>query len=150
VVGTDRLLASGYFRGKAAQEKLIEESPVPFTIVRSTQFFEFVRRMADEATDGNTVRFAPVYFQPIAGDDVARAVGRVAVGPPVKGTVEIAGPERVRMDEFFRDVLAAGDDPRTVVADPDTTYFGADLAEQTLTAADDATLGETRYSDWKR
>jgi uncharacterized protein YbjT (DUF2867 family) len=149
VVGTERLLASGYFRGKAAQERLIEGSNVPYTIVRATQFFEFVRRMADEATDGDTVTFAPVAFQPIAGDDVAAAVGRIAVGEPVKGRVEIAGPERFRMDEFFRDALAARDDPRTVVADPHTLYFGAELSERTLVPDDDATLGGIRYRDWR-
>jgi uncharacterized protein YbjT (DUF2867 family) len=149
VVGTERLLASGYFRGKAAQERLIEGSNVPYTIVRATQFFEFVRRMADEATDGDTVTFAPVAFQPIAGDDVAAAVGRIAVGEPVKGRVEIAGPERFRMDEFFRDALAARDDPRTVVADPRTLYFGAELSEGTLVPDDDATLGGIRYRDWR-
>jgi uncharacterized protein YbjT (DUF2867 family) len=148
VVGTDRLQASGYFRGKAAQERLIENSTVPYTIVRATQFFEFVRRMADEATSGDTVTFAPVAFQPIAGDDVATAVARVALGEPVKGRVEIAGPERFRMDEFFRDTLAAQGDPRTVVADPHTGYFGAELSENTLVPDGDATLGEVRYSDW--
>ncbi|MEU8076455.1 SDR family oxidoreductase [Catellatospora citrea] len=148
VVGTDRLQQSGYFRAKSAQEKLIESSTVPYSIVHATQFFEFVRSMADAATDGGTVRFAPVLFQPIAGDDVARAVGRVAVGSPLNAMVEVAGPEQVRMDEFFRDALAERDDPREVVADADADYFGAELGERTLVAGPDAVVGEIRYRDW--
>src|SRR5918992_2162840 len=107
VVGTERLPDSGYFRAKIAQEKLIENSSIPYSIVHATQFFEFVRRIADDATAGGTVRMPPALFQPIAGDDVAQAVGRVSVGSPLNGTVEVAGPERFRMDEFFRDALAA-------------------------------------------
>ncbi|GAB4057516.1 SDR family oxidoreductase [Catellatospora paridis] len=148
VVGTDRLQQSGYFRAKSAQEKLIESSTVPYSIVHATQFFEFVRSMADAATDGSTVRFAPVLFQPIAGDDVAGAVGRVAVGTPLNGMVEVGGPEQVRMDEFFRDALAERGDPREVVADPNADYFGAELGERTLVASPGATIGETRYRDW--
>jgi uncharacterized protein YbjT (DUF2867 family) len=148
VVGTERLQQSGYFRAKSAQEKLIENSAIPYSIVHATQFFEFARRMADEATDGDTVRCAPVLFQPIAGDDVAQAVGRVAVGSPVNGMVEIAGPEQFRMDEFFRSALAARNDPRAVVTDPQARYFGAELGERTLLPGTDATLGEIRYSNW--
>jgi uncharacterized protein YbjT (DUF2867 family) len=148
VVGTERLQKSGYFRAKIAQEKLIKESGVPYSIVHATQFFEFVPRMADEGTDGSTVRFAPVLFQPMAGDDVARAVGRTAVGSPLNATVEVGGPEQFRMDEFFRDALAARNDPRTVVADPHASYFGTELGERTLVPEADATLGEIRYSDW--
>ncbi|MGW0590921.1 SDR family oxidoreductase [Streptosporangium sp. NPDC002607] len=148
VVGTERLPESGYFRAKIAQEKLIENSSIPYSIVHATQFFEFVRSIADAATDGGTVRMAPVLFQPIAGDEVAQAVGRISVGPPVNGRVEVAGPERFRMDEFFRDALAARDDPREVVTDPHARYFGAELGEGTLVPAGDAILGETRYGDW--
>jgi uncharacterized protein YbjT (DUF2867 family) len=146
VVGTARLQKSGYFRAKSAQEKLVENSAIPYSIVHATQFFEFVRQLADSATDGDSVRFAPVLFQPIAGDEVAQAVGRVALGAPVNGTVEVAGPEPVRMDEFFREVLR--EDPRTVVTDPHKSYFGAELAERTLLPGDDAIFGETRYRDW--
>jgi uncharacterized protein YbjT (DUF2867 family) len=150
VVGTDRLQQSGYFRAKAAQEKLIENSSIPYSIVRATQFFEFLRRMADSAADGDTVRFAPVLFQPMAGDDVAQAVGRISAGAPLHGTAEVAGPEQFRMDDFFREALAAQDDPRTVVADPGERYFGAELAERTLVPGAGALLGETRYRDWAR
>src|SRR6516164_7579865 len=115
---------SGYFRAKSAQEKLIENSAIPYSIVHATQFFEFVRSMADAAADGGTVRFAPVLFQPIAGDDVAQAVARISVNSPLNGIVEVAGPQQFRMDEFFRDVLAARGDPRAVVTDPSARYFG--------------------------
>ncbi|WP_440064683.1 SDR family oxidoreductase [Streptosporangium sp. OZ121] len=149
VVGTARLPQSGYFRAKVAQEKLIEDSSIPYSIVHATQFFEFTRGIADAATEGGTVRMAPVSYQPLAGDDVARVVGEVAVGPPVNGRVEVAGPERFRMDGFFLDALAAWDDPREVVADPHARYFGAELAEGSLVPeGDDAILGEIRYGDW--
>jgi uncharacterized protein YbjT (DUF2867 family) len=150
VVGTDRLQQSGYFRGKRAQETLIEKGPIPYSIVHATQFFEFVPRMAGDAAGGDTVRFAPVLFQPIAGDDVARAVARVALDPPVNGIVEVAGPEQFRMDEFFRAFLADRDDPRTVVTDPDVRYFGAELDERTLVPGTGAALGRIRYGDWVR
>lgn len=113
VVGTERLPESGYFRAKIAQETLIQESSIPYSIVHSTQFFEFVNSMADAASDGSTVRMAPVLVQPIAADDVAEAVGRVALGTPVKGTVEVAGPEQLRLDELIRRGLRARNDPRT-------------------------------------
>jgi uncharacterized protein YbjT (DUF2867 family) len=148
VVGTQRLLQSGYFRAKDAQEKLIEGSSIPYSLVHATQFFEFVRSIADAATDGDTVRLAPVGFQPIAGDDVAEAVGRVAVGSPLNATVEVAGPEQFRMDEFFRAALAERGDPRQVVADPRARYFGAELDERTLVPGAGATLGPTRYGAW--
>ncbi|WP_214102590.1 SDR family oxidoreductase [Acrocarpospora catenulata] len=148
VVGTERLPENGYFRAKIAQEKLIEKSSIPFSLVHSTQFFEFVRGIADEATDGTTVRIAPVLFQPIAGDEVAQAVGRVAVGSPLNGRVEIAGPEQYRMDEFFRDALAGWGDPRQVVTDPHARYFGSELSEGTLVPDAGATLGKIRYRDW--
>jgi len=148
VVGTDRLQQSGYFRAKAAQEELIAKSPIPYSLVHATQFFEFVRSISDAATVDGTVRLAPVLFQPIAGDDVAEAVGRVALGSPVNGMVEIAGPEQFRLDEFIRDALAFRNDPRDVVADPAARYFGAELGEQTLVPDAGATLGETRFADW--
>ena len=148
VVGTDRLSESGYFRGKIAQEKLIEGSPIPYSIVHATQFFEFVRSIADAATDGDTVRLAPVLIQPMAADDVAAAVGRTAVGPPVNGIVEVAGPEQFRLDEFIRRGLEERDDPREMIADPEARYFGARLDERTLVPGDDASLAETRFEDW--
>ncbi|GAA2806469.1 SDR family oxidoreductase [Nonomuraea dietziae] len=148
VVGTERMPENGYFRAKIAQEQLIEKSGRPFSLVHATQFFEFVRGIADEATDDDKVRIAPVRFQPIAGDDVARAVGRVAVGSPLNGRVEVAGPEQFRMDEFFREALAGWNDPREVVTDPHALYFGSTPGERTLVPGDGATLGEIRYSDW--
>jgi uncharacterized protein YbjT (DUF2867 family) len=148
VVGTERMPGNGYFRAKIAQEQLIENSAIPFSLVHATQFFEFVRGIADEATDGDTVRIAPVLFQPVAGEEVAREVGRVAAGRPVNGRVEIAGPERFRMDEFFRDALAGWDDPRQVVTDPRARYFGSVPGERALVPEDGATLGEIRYRDW--
>jgi uncharacterized protein YbjT (DUF2867 family) len=148
VVGTERLPESGYLRAKIAQEKLIENSSIPYSIVHATQFFEFARSIADAATDGSTVRMAPVLFQPIASEEVAQAVGRIAVGSPLNGKVEVAGPEQFRMDEFFRDALAAWNDPREVVTDPHARYFGTELGERSLVPGDDAILGETRYSDW--
>jgi uncharacterized protein YbjT (DUF2867 family) len=148
VVGTERLPENGYFRAKIAQESLIEKSGIPFSIVHATQFFEFARSIADEATDGDTVRIAPVLFQPIAGDEVAQTVGRVAVGQPLNGRVEVAGPEQFRMDEFFREALAAWGDPRTVVTDPQARYYGSVPRERTLVPGDGATLGQIRYRDW--
>jgi uncharacterized protein YbjT (DUF2867 family) len=148
VVGTDRLTESGYFRGKIAQETLIEASPVPYSIVHATQFFEFLKSIADAGTDGDTVRLAPVLIQPMAADDVATAVARTAVGPPANGIVEVAGPEQFRLDEFIRHGLEERGDPREVVADPDARYFGARLGERTLVPDGDATLGETRFDDW--
>ena len=148
VVGTERLSESGYFRAKIAQEKLIKESSIPYSIVRATQFFEFVKSIADAATDGNTVRLPPVLIQPMAADDVASAVARVAVGSPVNGTVEVAGPEQFRLDELIRRGLSARNDPREVIADPHARYFGAELSERTLVPGDDAQLGETRFEDW--
>jgi uncharacterized protein YbjT (DUF2867 family) len=148
VVGTDRLSESGYFRGKIAQERLIRAGSIPYSIVHATQFYEFVNRIASDATDGDEVRLAPVLIQPMAADDVATAVGRVAVGAPVNGIVEVAGPERFRLDELIRQGLGAGHDPRRVVADPGARYFGAVLGERTLLPGDDARLGEIRFEDW--
>lgn len=148
VVGTERLSESGYFRAKMAQENLIKESSVPYSIVRATQFFEFVKSIADSATDGDTVRLAPVLVQPMAGEDVADAVGRIAVGAPQNATVEVGGPDRLRLDELIRQELSARDDPREVVAEPHARYYGAELSERTLIPGDDARLGETRFEEW--
>jgi uncharacterized protein YbjT (DUF2867 family) len=148
VVGTERLPDSGYMRAKMAQEKLIKESSIPYSIVHATQFFEFVKRIADEATVGNTVRLPPVLFQPMAADDVASAVARVAASSALNGTVQIAGPERSRFDDFIRKGLSARNDPREVIADPRAPYFGAVLSERSLVPDDGAQLGQTRYADW--
>ena len=150
VVGTERLSESGYFRAKIAQEQLIRDSSIPYSIVHATQFFEFVKSIAAAATDGDTVRLAPALIQPIAADDVARAVGQVAVGSPVNGIVEVAGPEQFRLDELIRRGLSARNDPREVIADPHARYFGAELSERMLLPSDDARLGETRFEDWLR
>jgi uncharacterized protein YbjT (DUF2867 family) len=148
VVGTERLQQSGYFRAKAAQEQLIEKSAIAFSILHATQFFEFARGMTDAAAEGRTVRFAPVLFQPIAGDDVARALTGIALGSPLNRMTEVAGPEQFRMDEFFREVLVTRHDPRTVVTDPGARYFGAELGERTLLPGAGAAIGETLYSNW--
>ena len=148
VVGTERLSESGYFRAKAAQEQLIKNSSIPYSIVHATQFFEFVKNIAAAATDGNTVRLAPVLIQPMAADEVAKAVGRIVVGTPVNGIVEVAGPEQFRLDEFILEGLKARQDRREVVADPQSRYFGAMLSERTLVPADNARLGEIRFQEW--
>jgi uncharacterized protein YbjT (DUF2867 family) len=150
VVGTDRLPDSGYLRAKLVQEKLIEESSIPYSIVRATQFFEFVQSIADSATDGNIVRLPPVRFQPIAADDVASAVAGVAMGSPLNGIVEVAGPDQFRFDELIRLGLSARKDPRKVIAEPHARYFGTELSERSLVPDDDAQLGETRFEDWLR
>jgi len=148
VVGTERLSQSGYFRAKIAQEKLITSSAIPYSIVHATQFFEFVKSIADAATDGNAVRLAPVLIQPIAAEDVARAVARVAVGSPLNGIVEVAGPQQFRLDQFIRRSLDARHDPREVIADPHVRYFGAELGERTLVPGDTAILAETNFEAW--
>ncbi|WNV86412.1 SDR family oxidoreductase [Umezawaea sp. Da 62-37] len=148
VVGTGRWPESGYFRAKAAQEEIIRAAGIPYSIVHATQFFEFVGGIAQVGTVGDEVRLSPVLIQPMAGDDVAAALGRVAVGAPLDGTVEIAGPEVFRLDDFIRDGLTARHDPREVVADPKAGYFGAQLEERTLVPAGDALLGATRFADW--
>jgi uncharacterized protein YbjT (DUF2867 family) len=148
IVGTDRLPENGYFRAKVAQEKLIKESSVPYTVVRSTQFFEFVGGISDEATKGTQVRLAPVLFQPIAADDVASLVAGVALASPLNATVEIAGPEVFRFDEFIRQNLRASNDPREVVTDRQARYFGSELSERSLVPGEGARLGETRFADW--
>jgi uncharacterized protein YbjT (DUF2867 family) len=148
VVGTERLSESGYFRAKMAQEILIRRSSIPYSIVHATQFFEFIQRIADDATDGNTVRLAPVLIQPMAAEDVASAVGRISVGSPVNGIVEVAGPQQFRLDELIRRVLSERDDPREVITDPHARYFGAELGERILLPGDDARLAETRFDNW--
>ncbi|MEU6223353.1 SDR family oxidoreductase [Streptomyces sp. NPDC047042] len=148
VVGTQRLQESGYFRAKQVQEELIKKSGIPYSIVHATQFFEFVNAIADMSTEGDTVRLAPVRFQPIHSDDVAAAVGRTAVGTPVNGVVEIAGPDLFQLDELLRKVLAEKNDPRTVVTDEHAPYSGAELRDTTLVPGPDAHLGETHFADW--
>jgi uncharacterized protein YbjT (DUF2867 family) len=148
VVGTERLPESGYFRAKVAQENLIKASSIPYTIIHATQFFEFVKSIGDAATTGNTVRLAPVFIQPMAADDVANAVARVAVGTPLNAQIEIAGPERFRLDELMRRSLGVSHDPREVVADPDARYFGAALRELSLVPGDGPRLGSVRYEEW--
>lgn len=148
IVGTERTPEIGYFRAKLAQENLIKESGIPYSIVHATQFFEFVKGIADSATVGNTVHISHVLIQPMAADDVASAVGRVAMGSPLNGTLEIAGPEQFRFDDFVRRGLSARKDPREVVVDPHARYFGAELAERTLVPAGEAQLGPTYFKDW--
>jgi uncharacterized protein YbjT (DUF2867 family) len=148
VVGTERLLQSGYFRAKMAQENLIKASKVPYTIVRSTQFFEFVNGIAQSATDGQTVRLSPAFMQPIVSDDVAAALAEIMLGPPVNGTVELAGPERLRLDELVRRFLSAKQDARQVVTDVHARYFGIELNDQSLTPGDNPRIGPTRFADW--
>ncbi|MEV2198202.1 SDR family oxidoreductase [Streptomyces phaeochromogenes] len=148
VVGTERLQESGYFRAKQAQEELIKESGVPYSIVHATQFFEFMKAIAAAATEGDTVHLAPVKIQPIYSDDVAAAVGRTAVGTPVNGVVEVAGPDEFQLDQLVRKGLAAKNDPRSVVTDEHATYFGAELQEATLLPGPGARIAETRFADW--
>ena len=148
VVGTDRLQDSGYFRAKLAQENLIESSPIPYTLVHATQFFEFVRSISQSSTEGNTVRVPPVLFQPIAADDVASAVAEVAIAQPVNGTIEIAGPDTFTMDEPVRKVLEHDHDTRTVIADPQAPYFGIKVAEKALVPGPNPRLGSTKFDWW--
>jgi len=148
VVGTERLLESGFFRAKLAQENLIKASSIPYSIVRATQFFEFVKQIADFATVGNQVRLLPALFQPMAADDVANAMARIATNSPVNGTVEIGGPEQLRLDELARRDLAARQDPREVISDPRAGYYGIQVSERTLVPDDNAQLGEAHFEDW--
>jgi uncharacterized protein YbjT (DUF2867 family)/nitrite reductase/ring-hydroxylating ferredoxin subunit len=148
IVGSEGLPQSGYLRAKVAQEKLIKEGSIPYSIIHSTQFFEFVKRIADEATTGNSVRLPPVLFQPIASDDVVSALYEVATSSPLNGAIEIAGPEAFRFDELIRQRLRALKDSREVVADPQARYFGAELSERSIVPGDNAQLGKTRFEDW--
>lgn len=147
VVATERLAESGYFRAKIAQEKLITDGAIPYSIVHATQFFEFTKSMADAATTNGTVRVAPVLIQPMAAEEVASAVIRVATAPPINGMIEIAGPEQLRMDDLVRRYFRAHADPRPVIADPLARYYGALLRERTL-LPDNARLGAIRFEDW--
>ena len=148
VVGTDRLLASGYFRAKLAQENLIKAGKIPYTIVRATQFFEFVGGIAQSATDGQTVRLPPALMQPIVSDDVAAALADIAVKPPANGMIELAGPEPIRMDDLVRRFLKAKGDPRQVTTDNQAGYFGTPVNDQSLTPGPRPRLGPTRFDDW--
>jgi uncharacterized protein YbjT (DUF2867 family) len=148
VVGTERIPDSPYLRAKNAQEALIKSAGIPYSIVHATQFFEFIKRIADEATVGATVRLPPVLIQPMAADDVAEAVARVALGAPVNGTVDVAGPQQFRFDDLIRQGLGARNDAREVVADPHARYFGAELGERSLIPAGNARLGEIRLQEW--
>jgi len=148
VVGTDQLSESGYFRAKIAQEKLIRESPIPYTIVHATQFFEFLKGLADISMVSGKVHLPHVLFQPMAADDVASATARIAVGSAVNGIVEIGGPEQFRLDELVRRRLATLNDPREVIADPNALYSGAKISERTLVPGKGARLGQTRFETW--
>ena len=154
VVGTDRLTGSGagslsgYFRAKMAQENLIKASGIPFTIVHATQFFEFVKGIAQSGTDGSTIRLSSVLMQPIAADDVAAAVAEAALGQPVGGMIEVAGPDRIRQDELVRQFLSATGDARKVVTDDNAGYFGIKVNDQSLVPGDNPRLGPTHYADW--
>ena len=148
VVGTDRLLASGYFRAKMAQENLIKASPIPYTIVRATQFFEFIGGIAQFATEGQAVRLPPAMMQPVVSEDVAAALAEIAVDEPLNGMVELAGPERIRMDELVRRFLTASRDPRQVITDAQARYYGVEVNDQSLTPGDHPRLGPTRFDDW--
>jgi len=150
VVGTDRLLGSGYFRAKMAQEKLIKASSIPYTIVRATQFFEFVGGIAKSATEGQTVRLPPALMQPIAADDVAAVVADVALAKPLNGTFDLAGPEPIRQDGLVREFLNETGDARTVITDPKALYYGITVNDQSLTPGDHPRLGSTRFNDWLR
>src|SRR4029077_7927663 len=148
VVGTERIPDSPYFRAKNAQESLIRSAGIPYSIVHATQFFEFVKRIADDATVGTTVRLPAVLIRPMAADDVAKAVVRVAVGAPLNGTVEVAGPQQFRFDDLIRQDLAAGHEPCEVAVGAHARYFGAELGERSLIPAGNALLGEIRFQEW--
>lgn len=150
IVGTDRLPENGYFRAKLAQERLIKESPIPYSIVHSTQFFEFLKGIADEATVGTTTRLSPAAFQPIASDDVADTMAEVALGNPLNGMIEIAGPERAPMNVIIARYLKAANDPRTVEADVHARYFGSELNDQSIVPGDGARIGKIGFEDWFR
>jgi uncharacterized protein YbjT (DUF2867 family) len=148
VVGAERLAESGYMRAKVAQEDLVKAGPIPYTIVRATQFFEFIGRIADSSTDGDTVRLSPALVQPEAADDVAKTLADVAVGAPLNDTVELAGPEAFRLDELARRVLRANHDPRHVLADVHARYFDAEIDDRSLIPVDGARIASTRFEDW--
>jgi uncharacterized protein YbjT (DUF2867 family) len=148
VVGTERLLESGYFRAKMVQEDLIRASGIPYTIVHSTQFFEFLGSIAQSGSNGDVVRLSPALVQPIAADDVAAAVAEVVLGAPVNDIVEVAGPERARLSDMVQRVLGAKRDPRRVMEDPEARYFGAKLDDRTLVPGDNPRIGPTGFEEW--
>ena len=148
VVGTDRLLASGYFRAKMTQENLIKASTIPYTILRATQFFEFVSSIAQSATEGQTVRLSPALLQPVALDDVAATLADIAVGKPLNCMIELAGPERIRLDELVGRYFQVTQDPRKITIDPHARYFGLELNDQSLTPGDNPRIGSIRFEDW--
>ena len=148
IVGSERLPENGYFRAKVAQENLIKASKVPYTILRATQFFEFVGGIANEATNGQTVRVSSAFIQPILSDDVAAALTDVALGAPINGTVEVAGPEQIHLDELIRRFLSATKDTREVITDVNARYFGAVLSDHSLTAGENARIAPTHFEDW--
>ncbi len=148
IVGTDRLPECGYFRAKLAQENLIRASKIPYTILRATQFFDFVGRIVVSSSDGKIVRLSPALFQPVASDDVAAALADVTLGAPVNGIVELAGPEKCSLDEFGRKYLIATNDPRRIAADIHARYFGTELDDQSLTPVNNPRLGSVRFEDW--
>lgn len=148
VIGTDRLPENGYFRAKVAQENLIKASKIPYTILRSTQFFEFIDSIVNSGTDGDTIRLSPALLQPIAADDVSAALADLAVGAPVNGTIEVAGPDRFPLDELARKFLAARADKRQLIADVHARYFGSELNDLSLVAVDNPRIGPTRFQDW--
>jgi uncharacterized protein YbjT (DUF2867 family) len=150
IVGADRLPDSGYLRAKMAQERLIKAARIPYTILRSTQFFEFMGGIARSATSGDTVRLTPALLQPIASDDVVAALARITLGPPMNGTVEVAGPERIGLAELVRRFLSAKGDARQVVDDVHARYFGGELDDRSLTPGDKPFVGSTRFDDWLR
>jgi uncharacterized protein YbjT (DUF2867 family) len=150
VVGTERLLESGFFRAKLAQENLIKANKIPYTIVRATQFFEFLKKIADYSTEGNEVHMPPALIQPMAANDVASALARIVTNPPVNATIEIGGPEQFRLDDIARRQLGACHDPREVVSDPNGRYYGIKISERSLIPDDHARLGETRFETWLR
>ncbi|MCE0764426.1 SDR family oxidoreductase [Pseudonocardia kujensis] len=147
IVGTDRLPEAGYLRAKVAQEKLIIDAGIPFTILRATQFFEFLGAIADSATDGGTVTLPEGAFQPVAAADVVATLAEVATGAPLGGTLDLAGPDRRTMEAFVREALAAREDPRTVTTGPEARYFGTAIGDA-LVPAGEARLGEVRFEDW--
>jgi len=148
VVGTERLSESGYFRAKIVQEALIKASPIPYTIIHATQFFEFVHSIAAIATEGDEVHLPPVLIQPMAADDVASAVAAAAIAPAINGTLEIGGPEQIRMDQLIQRELRAHDDSRTVIVDPHARYYGIEVGERTLLPDAGAKLGTIKFADW--
>jgi uncharacterized protein YbjT (DUF2867 family) len=150
VVGTQRLVDSGYLRAKAVQENLIKNSSIPYTILESTQFFEFIERIAKGALDSNVYRVSPALMQPIVSDEVVETLADIALGEPLNGTVEVAGPEAIPLDELARQVLVARQDPRQIVADTHARYFGAELTDQSLMPGPKAHIGSMRFSDWLR